>query len=253
MNNNDITNESESSQPAHWGFGGTVLWGSVAAVIFIIAQIITLVVLMISQHKDFSESEFKQWLIANNGSFLSLTSFVATVVCCSFILAVIKLKKGSVLKEYLAIKPVSRETMLKWLGFLAGLIVLSDLLTTLLGRPLVPESMISAYQTANPLWMLWVTMMIAAPLLEETFFRGFLFKGFESSFLGPVGTVLVTAGLWAGIHLQYDAYGMATIFCLGLLLGAARLLTGSLLVPLVLHAAANLIATIETAILSGSF
>ena len=97
--------------------------------------------------------------------------------------------------------------------------------------------------------MIWVAVIIAAPLFEETFFRGFLFKGFESSFMGPIGAVLVTAGLWAVIHLQYDAYGMASIFLFGLLLGAARVFTASLLVPLGLHAAASLVATIEVAIL----
>jgi len=38
------------------------------------------------------------------------------------------------------------------------------------------------------------------------------------------------------------------IFCLGLLLGAARVHTGSLLLPLGLHAASNLEATIEAAL-----
>jgi CAAX protease family protein len=91
-------------------------------------------------------------------------------------------------------------------------------------------------------------LIIAAPLFEEAFFRGFLLKGLESSFMGPIGAVVVTAGLWALIHVQYDAFGMATIFCLGLLLGTARVFTGSLLVPLGLHAFTNLGATIEAAI-----
>jgi len=42
-------------------------------------------------------------------------------------------------------------------------------------------------------------------LFEELFFRGFLFRGLSSSFMGPVGAVLVTSALWALIHTQYDA------------------------------------------------
>lgn len=57
----------------------------------------------------------------------------------------------------------------------------------------------------------------------------------------------MSAALWAAIHVQYDLYGMATIFVFGLLLGAARLSTASLLVPLGMHALANLFATIEAA------
>jgi membrane protease YdiL (CAAX protease family) len=127
--------------------------------------------------------------------------------------------------------------------------VRTDVTTSLLGRPIVPSFMSAMYATADPVWMIWVAMLIAAPLFEEMFFRGFLFEGFQSSLLGTVGTVIVTAGLWAVIHVQYDAYGIVTIFSLGLLFGAARAYTGSLLVPLGLHSAANLVATIQAAVL----
>jgi membrane protease YdiL (CAAX protease family) len=68
--------------------------------------------------------------------------------------------------------------------------------------------------------------------------------------MGPIGAVVVTSGVWAVLHVQYDAFDMATVFCSGLLLGTARLVTGSLLVPLALHAAVNLLATVEVAVFS---
>ena len=105
------------------------------------------------------------------------------------------------------------------------------------------------YETANPAWLFWGALIVAAPLFEELFFRGFLFKGLETSFLGTAGTIIVTSGIWAAIHLQYDAYGIATVFILGLLLGVARAQEGTLLLPLGMHSAANLVAAIETATL----
>jgi membrane protease YdiL (CAAX protease family) len=185
----------------------------------------------------------------HDGYALSLATFATAIVGCGVIIGVIKLKRGSVLREYLCIQPVSLGRMLRWLGLLAALIVLSDALTTLLGRPIAPPFMSAVYATADPRWILWVAVVIGAPLFEETFFRGFLFKGFESSFMGSTGVVLVTAGLWAVTHVQYDAYGVATIFCAGLLLGAARVSTRSLLVPLSLHAVAGLVAITEAAVL----
>jgi membrane protease YdiL (CAAX protease family) len=59
----------------------------------------------------------------------------------------------------------------------------------------------------------------------------------------------VTSGIWAAIHLQYDAYGIVTVFILGLLLGVARAQGGTLLLPLAMHSAANLAAAVETAAL----
>ena len=251
MNSSDTTDQIRSSQPVHWEFWGTVIWGAVIAAIFIVLQVITMLVVVVSRNRNLSESELMKLFISagEDGYLLSLATFATTVVGCGLIVGVIKLKKGSVLTEYLCIRSVSLRKMLRWIGLLAGLIVLSDSITTLLGRPIVPPFMSTVYATADPPWMLWIALIIAAPLFEEAFFRGFLFEGFESSFMGPIGAVLVTAGLWAVIHVQYDAYGVTTIFCGGLLLGAARVFTGSLLVPLGLHAAASLVATIEAAIL----
>src|SRR5262245_47312993 len=196
-----------------------------------------------------SESELSEKIAstAYNGNVLSLTIVLTSLVCLSLLVGVAKLKSGSVLKEYFAIKAVSFKTMVNWIGLLAVILVLSDLITRSLERPIVPEFMSSAYATANPLLPFWFALVVAAPLFEEAFFRGFLLKGLELSFLGPVGAVVMTAGLWAAIHLQYGALEIALIFCLGLLLGTARVLSGSLLVPLGLHAITNLAATIETA------
>lgn len=138
---------------------------------------------------------------------------------------------------------------MRWIGFLLGLIVLSDSIAVLLGRPIVPPFMSAAYATANPVWMIWVALLIGAPLFEEALFRGFLFKGLEASVIGPIGAVLLTASLWAAIHIQYDLYEIGSIFCLGLLIGAARVITASIVVPLALHSGANLVATVEVAIL----
>jgi len=240
-------------EPAHWRFWGTVLWGVAIAIIFTVLQVVVLFVFLVMRNKGLSGSDFELALesAADDGTIISVATFATTVVCCALIAGIVKLKKHSILKDYLAIRPVARGTMLRWLALLACFAVLSDLITTLLGRPVVPSFMSSAYATANPIWLIWVALVIAAPLFEETFFRGFLFKGFESSFLKPLGAVLVTAALWAMIHIQYDLLDILIIFCMGLLLGAARAYTGSVLVPLAMHSAGNLLATVEAAVLAG--
>ena len=47
-----------------------------------------------------------------------------------------------------------------------------------------------------------------------------------ASGLGVPGTILLAAGLWAAIHLQYDWFGIAQVFCLGLLFGWVRWRSG---------------------------
>ena len=52
----------------------------------------------------------------------------------------------------------------------------------------------------------------------------------------------------ASIHLQYDVYQIGTIFFIGILLGVARIRSGSLYVPLAMHTLINLLATVEAGI-----
>lgn len=249
-----MAGDIKPSRPAHWGFWATITWGAVLSIIFMAVQAVTLLVYAVSRNTNLSESQLAALirLAGGNGHVISVAMFVSAIVCCGLIVGIIKLKKGSVLTDYLCIRSIPPGVMARWAGYFTVVIILSDLITTSLGRPLVPDSMLAIYATASPVWMIWIAFVIAAPLFEETFFRGFLFRGFESSFMGPIGTILATAGLWAVIHVQYDAYGIATIFLMGLILGAARVFTGSLLVPLGLHAIANLVSTVEAAILAST-
>jgi len=245
-----MSEESKESQVAHWGFWATLLWGALLAVVFVVLQMVTITVILIAQDRYQSAAEYQRAFVeaTTNGQVLSLITFVTTIVCTGILAGIIKLKKRSVLKEYLCLRPVPLQLTLKWAGILALFIASASMITLALGRPLVTDFMSEIYATAESVWMLWVALIIAAPLFEELFFRGFLFRGLSSSFMGPVGAVLVTSALWALIHTQYDAYDKGMIFCLGLLLGAARVHTGSLLLPLGLHAASNLEATIEAAL-----
>ena len=251
VNNDHITEELKVPQPAHWGFWGTLLWGVLIAFIFVVLQAIAMIIILLTLEKYSSPSGFEQAFIsaATDGFVLSVATFVTTILCTALVIGIIKLKKDTVLKEYLCLRPVPFNMMLRWIGVLAMFIVLANLIGLALGRPLVTEFMSAIYATAQPLWMLWLALIIAAPLFEEIFFRGFLFQGFASSLMGPAGAVFVTSGLWASIHTQYDTHDKAVIFCLGLLLGAARVHTGSLLAPLGLHAASNLESTLEVALL----
>jgi membrane protease YdiL (CAAX protease family) len=89
---------------------------------------------------------------------------------------------------------------------------------------------------------------IVAPITEEIVFRGFLFRGLSTSFLGVSGTLIVTSVVWAGMHVQYDWYILGQIVAIGLVLGWLRWASGSTLLTIVLHMLTNLAACIQAAI-----
>ncbi len=251
MNTSIDSARAEDPGPGHWKLAGTILWGIAIAFIFVVVQAVTALAIGLGGEQNLTEQELLDLMASanQNGVLLSIATFSSTVICCALIAGVIKLKRGSDLADYLALRPVSLKTLLRWLGLMAIFIAVTDLASFILGRPIVPDFMKTVYASANPVWLIWIALVIAAPIFEEAFFRGFLFKGFSASFMGPIGAIALTAGLWALIHTQYDLYGIGTIFCLGLLIGLARLRTGSLWVPMAMHAMTNFVSTVETVLL----
>jgi len=238
-----------NSASATWLLTGTILWGIGVASAFIVLQIAVTLFLVLRGRADVSPSQLASLLQSaqNDGFVLAVNTIVTAAVCVPLILGIAALKRQSRIKDYFALEPVPLRALAWWLGSLIVFIALSDALTALLGKPVVPAFMRATYASSHPGWLFWLALVVAAPLFEETFFRGFLYKGFAASALGPVAAIAITAGLWAAIHLQYDFYGMVSIFFLGLFLGAARSLSESLVVPVLLHAASNVVAIAEAA------
>jgi len=126
---------------------------------------------------------------------------------------------------------------------------MEELLTIAFDRPLISEFMSVEYANREPHLGALASGYFLPVLCSRSIFPRLPAQGFAASFLGPIGAVAATSGLWAVLHTQYGLYDIAIIFCLGLLFGAARLVTGSLFVPLTLHAVTNLLATVEVALL----
>lgn len=165
----------------------------------------------------------------------------------------IRIIKGAEFDEYLALHLVKWKTLLWALGLMIAFILASDLLTYSLGKDIVPQFIIKAYSTCDYPDLLCLGIIFFGPLIEELFFRGFLFEGFRNSKLGNRGAALLTAAAWAGLHLQYDFYGVATIFVGGLILAWFRLKTGSLLSCILCHFLMNAWAMGETVLYFNGF
>ena len=88
-------------------------------------------------------------------------------------------------------------------------------------------------------------IVLGAPVAEELLFRGFLFAALLPTRLGKVGTVCITAVLWALAHAGPAPWvAVAGIFIIGLALGVILLRFGSLWITIVLHALWNGIQTL---------
>ncbi len=95
------------------------------------------------------------------------------------------------------------------------------------------------FTTADSQWVLALLALFAvviAPLFEEVFFRGFLYPALKQRFGIGRGLVLVSA-IFALSHAHLPS--VVPLFVLALGLGLAYEITGSLLVPIGMHALFN--------------
>lgn len=87
-----------------------------------------------------------------------------------------------------------------------------------------------------------IVMAVAvAPIAEETIFRGYLYPA-GKKYLGPFLSAVVTAALFAVLHGHLAS--VPALFTLAICLTLAYEKTGSLLVPMIMHAVFNAISIV---------
>jgi len=141
--------------------------------------------------------------------------------------------------EYLALNWPSSGELLRAMAITAVLL----LAETLTGYVVGPVN-VSPNPYVNANWGLLTFLIggcIAVPVMEEFVVRGFVFRGWSQSFLGPVGSIALSSVLWALIHMQYDWLGRFWIFVTGLALGYFRWRSNSTWLTVMLHSAMNIV------------
>jgi hypothetical protein len=248
----DMSSGGNGEQQRYWGLWATIGFSFIACFVFILVQVIAVVLLgdfIISMQPD-KAPELVIDSIESNGLFLAITLLLTSVICSGLIITFAALHRQTPVKEYLHFLPVTLRQLLPYMGLMLLLAASYNGLCYLLDKPIVPEFMITAYQSAVIYPLFFFTFIFAAPFLEELFFRGFLLDGLRQSFLGPVLAVIITAILWGSIHTQYELFEIIFIVGMGLMLGYARIKTRSIFTPFAMHAMINSIAMIEVASLA---
>ncbi len=242
----EVTGPVEPARPSPWGFWATMAFSlGVIGLFFVLSTVVTLgfIVVQCTAGRNFGEDDFMR--LATNGLLFSLATWVSMPLCLAMVVLLVKLRRQLSVREYLSLNQVPAKTYLAWTAIVLVFVIVSDGASWILGKSIVPEVMIEAYRTAVVPPLLWGAIIIAAPVFEELFFRGFFFRGIQQSRLGNVGAVLITSFFWSIIHMQYDLSIIVWIFLLSILLGIARARSNSTYLTIALHALLNLIATIQ--------
>lgn len=240
-----------ASRPWHcraWGFWASTGFGFLAVLAWMAVQWVAaiLVLGMLGIDGDSSTEEIKA--AASHGAMIAAATIGAMPAAIA-VLALAARWRGCRVSDYLALRWPSRGELLLGLLVLAILLPLGDFTSWITGRDIVPGFVVEAYKTArgsHTVVIFVLALVVAAPLMEELLFRGFLLPGYAASKLGPVGAVALTSIAWAAMHVQYELFYIVQIFILGCVFGWLRLRSGSTTLTLILHGVVNMVAILQT-------
>ncbi len=242
--------EADDHPTPFWSPWATVGWGLLILAVFFIVQMATVVVWGAMRTAAGTDPGDLVGELAVAGDLMMFATLISAAVGSSLVFAVLAIGRGIRPQTALAFRKPSVRAAVTWMAITAAMAVASDTLTWLLGKPIVPEFMADLVRNTSIVPLLWLSIIVAAPVFEELFFRGFLIEGLRRGSLGDAGAIVLTSIIWASIHIQYGLYEIGTIFIFGLALGLARIGCRSLWVPIAMHMAGNLVATLEAYVLA---
>lgn len=145
---------------------------------------------------------------------------------------------GRELSEYLALNWPSRDELMRALT-LVFILWLVEIASKSHGVALVDLN--EPFGGAGGLFLFFVGTTITAPIMEEFIFRGFMFRGWSLSFLGPTGAIVLISAIWAALHIHRSPWQHFWIFVSGLAFGYFRLRSHSTWLAVFSHSATNVL------------
>ena len=214
----------------YWGLSSTL---AITVLVFLIFSLLQTLVLILCS-SDLINYEDVAYM------YLGVISITSSIFASIFLILFIRLKNRNI-KEYLNLyfPPISTTFLFLLLSFFV--MSLMEYFSNLYPSIFDTDFVIESYRQAKSLPIFYLGVVFFGPIFEEFLFRGFLFKGLQKSIIGGHGAVFVSAILFSIVHVQYGIYILLfMMFPIAVLLGYARLKSGSLLLPILIHMINNL-------------
>jgi membrane protease YdiL (CAAX protease family) len=237
--------------PRIWKFWGTCLWGLFIFAALFVGQVAVVAVFVLQREGPLDLAAAIR--VVGGGLTISLSVIMGLPAVLAALWVAIRVSRTP-FAEYLALRWPSWTDLLIGVVALFVLVMGWDLLSRAMGREVAPGFMVEVLKSAQAdgaLWLLVIAFCVAAPISEEFLARGFLYRGWSESPLGPTGAILLSSLVWTAMHLQYDWFFFGEVFSIGLLLGYLRYRSNSTWLTVVVHGLNNLAATLQSIWLAG--
>lgn len=236
-----------ADRPRVWNAWQTALWGFAVFVAMFVGQI-AVVVFFVARGGGPADLGDAIRAVAAGGIAISLSVIAGLPAVLLALWLAIHWTRTS-FADYLALRWASRRDFAVGVIGLVVLVEGWDVLSRSTGHEVTPDFMVDVLKSAEgdgAVWLLVLAFCVAAPITEELFARGFLYRGWSESFLRVPGAIVLSSLVWTGLHLQYDWFFFGEVFCIGLWFGYMRYRSNSTWLTIVLHGLNNLGAVVQT-------
>jgi len=198
--------------------------------------------------------DFKE--LANSAAFAIPLQVTLYLIVIGFMALLVWQRYQMRLLEAIYWRPPHRQLAWAAIAGGAGLAVMSQVLSGAL-QQWIPKSLPidQFFRTPASAWILALFGILVAPLVEEIFFRGFVYPAL-ARYTGPLISIVLTAAGFALIHAVQLAHAWAPLlilFTVGAVLTTVRAKTKSVAVCVLMHMAYNTILFTALFIQTGGF
>jgi hypothetical protein len=245
-----VTSTPAEQKPRVWKFWGTTLWGLFVFAAMFVGQLAVVAWFVLRQHGPIDLNAAIH--VLGGGLTIALSVITGLPAAVAAIWLPVHLSQTP-FKDYLALRRTSWSNLAIGIVLMIVVVMSWDMISRLTGREVQPGFMGDVVKSAEDdgaLWLLVIALCVAAPITEEFFARGFLYRGWSESFLRPLGAILLSSAVWTMLHLQYDWFFLGEVFSIGLVLGYMRYRSQSIWLTILLHGLNNLAALAQTLLLA---
>jgi len=181
-------------------------------------------------------------------SYFALTSGIAAVFLCATVKYSLNTRQLSLAGERLAFTSLRIKP-------LVSVLIITALFSSLerlsfefweMSAPVFITNVVEQLTSASNIVLLFLTVVIIAPVSEEVIFRGVAFYRLKETRLGVSGAIIIPSMLFSLIHLQYEQpIIFVMLFLSAVMFGVIRHITGNLWYCVISHMLMNLIVFVE--------
>jgi membrane protease YdiL (CAAX protease family) len=193
-----------ATERSGWNWWRLLWYSTIVGIVYTATEFIAVICVGLANALTLPEFDVGDWASrARSDGFVLSVAICAAVSTCVPLVRFLTGRRETRPWNFLGFRRCPARHILFSCVAPAVFIAAADVVSMTLGRQVVPSFLVEAYASARFPVVLFVAMVVAAPILEELLFRGFLFGGLRACGAPIAVAVIVVSAAFAALHTQY--------------------------------------------------